>query len=558
MADLPKPATDRAEPSAILARLNALSNEFAETLGGRVSDVRRLWNPVLKASLHEQTESLGQIHEIVHMLAGAGKSFGFPQVSTAAAPLDGLFRLLLEQNQTLSKEEIAQIEVLVQVLEKSTYAPRVPMSFEGLKAGDVAVATEQAGMHLLIAGTAEDPETGQLRDAIINFGYACDIASDLTEVPRAVLQGAPAVLFADISSPEDYLTSVRKGGTLSQLPLIAASAHTGFADRLKAVRLGASMFVTRPYDVQDIVKMVTSVEEAHSRRSYRIVIAEDEKNLAQFYQMTLEHAGMDVRIVRDPAKLLDTISGFDPDLIVMDVYMAGCTGLELAQIVRQFPAYTTVPILFLSTESRLDLQLQARHFGGDDFLMKPLQPAQLVSAVMSRANRYRDLKKLTDRDSLTGLLNHTNILRDLEREISVAARSRAPVAFAMVDIDHFKKVNDTYGHVVGDQVIIRVTHLLRNRLRRVDYVGRYGGEEFAVVMPNTDAATAKIIMNGLREASNAIEHQSGDINFKVTFSCGIATYPQFRTPLEVTQAADEALYKAKHGGRNQVVIAHES
>ena len=555
MADLPKTATDRSAPSAILARLTALSNEFAEILGERVGDIRRIWSPVFKVSPTEQVEALTRIHEIVHMLAGAGKSFGFPQVSTAAAPLDGLFRLLLEQKQPLTKEELAQIEVLVQVLEKSAYAPRVPMSFEGLKAGDTSPPPEQIGIRVLIAGLADDIENRQLRDAIINFGYACDIAEDLLAVPQAVLQGAPAVLFSDITVSDEPLAAVRQNGTLSQLPLIAASAHAGFADRLKAVRLGASMFVAKPYDLQDILKMVTSVEEAQSRRSYRVIIAEDEKNLAQFYQMTLEHAGMDVRVVREPAKLLDTISGFDPDLIVMDVYMAGCTGLELAQIVRQFPAYTTVPILFLSTESRLDLQLQARHFGGDDFLMKPLQPAQLVSAVMSRANRYRDLKKLTDRDSLTGLLNHTNILRDLEREMSVAARSGAPVAFGMVDIDHFKKVNDTYGHVVGDQVIIHVTHLLRNRLRRVDYVGRYGGEEFAVVMPNTDAATAQVVMNGLREASNAIDHQAGDINFKVTFSCGVATYPQFRTALEVTQAADEALYKAKHGGRNQVVIA---
>ena len=263
---------------------------------------------------------------------------------------------------------------------------------------------------------------------------------------------------------------------------------------------------------------------------------------------------MDTRVVNAPSKLLDTLSGFDPDLILMDLYMPECSGLELAQIVRQFPAYTTVPILFLSTESRLDLQLKARHLDGDDFLQKPLQPGQLISAVTSRANRYRDLKKLTDRDSLTGLLNHSNILRTLDRELIAAGRTKTPLSVAMVDIDHFKSINDTYGHAVGDQVISRVTHVLRNRLRRTDYVGRYGGEEFAVVMPTTDAAAAKAVLDQLREASNSIEHRSGDQQFTVTFSAGVAAFPAVSEASKLVEAADAALYKAKRDGRNRVVV----
>jgi diguanylate cyclase (GGDEF)-like protein len=547
---------DRATQSDILARLTVLSNEFAEALGARVAEVRRIWAPVPGGAPSVQAgQALRQIHDIVHMLAGSGKSFGFPLVSRAAAPLDGLFRLLLEHRSPLTKEEVAQIELLVQDLERSACEPREALSLDSLGDGKPATGGQTEPIRLLIAGAPSDEENRRLRDAVVNFGYPCDIVATAGDAPASVLKGAPAVLLADLCSAEASLRAVRQNGKLALLPLIAASAQTGFAERLRAVRLGASMFVAKPVDAQDVVKLIAAIEEGQAQRSYRIVIAEDERSLGLFYQMTLQAAGLEARVVRDPSKLLDTVSGFDPDLIIMDVYMGDCTGLELAQIVRQFPAYTTVPILFLSTESRLDMQLQARHFGGDDFLVKPLKPSQLVSAVMSRANRYRDLKKLTDRDSLTGLLNHTNILRDLEREISVAARSGAPVAFCMVDIDHFKKVNDTYGHVVGDQVIVRVTHLLRNRLRRVDYVGRYGGEEFAVVMPNTDAATAKAVMNGLREASNEIEHKTEKGEFRVTFSCGVATYPQFSNALDLTTAADEALYKAKHAGRNQVVVA---
>jgi diguanylate cyclase (GGDEF)-like protein len=548
--------TDRTTSANLLARLTALSDQFADALDARVAQVRRLWGPVTVAGVEENIRpALAQMHEVVHTLAGSGKSFGFPDVSRTAAPLDGLFRLVLEHGQALTPEEIAQIELLVQGLEHSIHGPRLPMSLDRPMVPGPGSGGETHTFCALVVGAPDDLQTAPLCDAIHKFGYASRVVASSADYLSAAQNPLPDVIYADITTSEDVVMSLRRHPGLQQIPLIVGSTHTSFDERLRAVRLGAAAFVALPGDPQDIVKLIGSVDEAQTRRTYRVVIAEDERVLAQFYQMTLEHAGMDVRVVHEPSKLLDALSGFEPDIIVMDVYMSGCTGLELAQIVRQFPAYTTVPILFLSTESRLDLQLKARYYGGDDFLVKPLQPAQLVSAVTSRANRYWDLKKLTDRDSLTGLLNHTNILKDLEREINVAVRNGTPVAFAMVDIDHFKKVNDTYGHVVGDQVILRVTQLLRNRLRRVDYVGRYGGEEFAVVMPNTDASTAQAVMNGLREAAGQMDNPADQGNFRVTFSCGVATYPQFRTPLALTQGADDALYKAKRGGRNQVVVA---
>jgi diguanylate cyclase (GGDEF)-like protein len=544
-------------PAGLQDRLNALGQEFGNALGSKVKEIRRIWSLVPAApSLQEAQSALVKIHDIVHGLAGAGETFGFPLVSKAAAPLDGLFRLVTEQSQGLTGEEIAQIEVLIQSLEDAICAPQKAIEVDDVTASAAPTQERRESMFVLLLGTRGD-ELQTLQEVLSSYGYRCHVIRDAADVPAEVAQGAAGILYADISDGDAHLKLVRKVMALSHLPLILASSNAGFSDRLKAVKSGATVFLPKPFDVEELVERIGQLEETKYERPYRVVIAEDDGPLAAFYQLTLEHAGMETRVVRRPSKLLDTLSGFDPDLIVMDLYMPECTGLDLAQIVRQFPAYTTVPILFLSTESRLDLQLRARHLGADDFLPKPLQPGQLLSAITSRANRYRDLKKLTDRDSLTGLLNHTNILRNLEREMSVASRTQSPVAFAMVDIDHFKSVNDTYGHVVGDQVILRVTHLMRNRLRRVDYVGRYGGEEFAIVMPNTDAAAAKEVVDKLREAARELEHKAEAGTFHVTFSAGIATYPQHNSVLDVAEAADEALYKAKRAGRNQVMIAGE-
>ncbi|MDX2224533.1 MAG: diguanylate cyclase [Rhodospirillaceae bacterium] len=542
----------------LLERLNRLSIEFGETLAGRVKEVRRIWSLIPAApSTDEARTALIKIHDIVHALAGSGKSFGFPLVSSAAAPLDGLFRLLREQSQSLTSEESAQIELLIQSLEQATLAPREAIALPALREDGAAPGSERGPVRLLIAaGSADDPDATALCAAIRAFGYPCDIVASARDIPREVaLANQPAVVYADISAGGERLAFIQRTSILAQLPLILASTRAGFADRLQAVRLGATLFLAKPFEPDQLVQNLAGLAEQQGQRPYRVVIAEDEPALANFYQLTLEHAGIETRVVRQPSKLLETLSGFDPDLILMDLYMPECSGLELAQIVRQFPAYTTVPILFLSTESRLDLQLRARHLGADDFLPKPLHPGQLISAVVSRANRYRDLKKLTDRDSLTGLLNHSNILRILEREIIAAERAKTPLSLCMVDIDHFKRVNDTYGHVVGDQVIVKITHMLRNRLRRIDYIGRYGGEEFAVVMPNTDAEGAKAVMQQLRRAAEAMEHHSEQGPFSVTFSCGVAAFPAHARPGDLVSGADAALYAAKRAGRNRVEIA---
>lgn len=553
-------ATTLARNDALVQRLASLSAEFGESLTARIREVRRIWGLIPNApSTEEARSALVKIHDIVHTLAGAGKSFGFPRISTAAAPLDGLFRLVSEQAgsghaESLSLEEIAQVEMLIQALEDAAAAPGEAIDLEDMGSAPTAVETHHRPTYVLVLAGPSDAETVYLHDSLEGYGYRVRVLKNADDIPAELSRGERGIVLADVSAGDQHLALLRHNMSLAHLPLILCSGQTGFADRLSAVRHGAAAFIAKPFELEQLVERITALEESSYERPFRVVIAEDDDPLSSFYQATLEHAGMETRVIRRPSKLLDTLSGFDPDIIIMDLYMPECTGLDLAQIVRQFPGYTTIPILFLSTESRLDLQLRARHLGADDFLPKPLQPGQLISAVTSRANRYRELKKLTDRDSLTGLLNHTNILRNLERELSVASRTESPVSFAMIDIDHFKSVNDTYGHVVGDQVILRVTHLVRNRLRRVDYVGRYGGEEFAVVMPNTDAAAAKEVMDKLREAAHEIEHESEKGPFRVTFSCGIGTYPAFKSVLDLTQAADDALYLAKRGGRNQVVV----
>jgi len=171
-----------------------------------------------------------------------------------------------------------------------------------------------------------------------------------------------------------------------------------------------------------------------------------------------------------------------------------------------------------------------------------------------RAERMRIIRSYMDRDSLTGLINHTKAEEQLDIAMERARRQGGSLSFAMIDIDNFKEVNDTYGHPSGDRVIMSLARLLQQRLRKTDVVGRYGGEEFAVILSDTAASNAAKVLDAIRLSFSRIKNQADGREFSVTFSCGIATFSGHGDAALLTSAADKALYEAKRDGRNRIVI----
>ena len=233
--------------------------------------------------------------------------------------------------------------------------------------------------------------------------------------------------------------------------------------------------------------------------------------------------------------------------------MPECTGLELAAVLRQEVNHTKIPIIFLSTEEDKNKKLFAISLGGDDFLTKPISAQHLISAVRSRAKRASILNYYMTTDSLTGLLNHSSILKQLNVELLRAKQKDMPLSFIMVDIDQFKIINDTYGHPLGDVVIKKLAELFLTRLRNQDIVGRYGGEEFALILPGATIADSKKICDVLRVQFSKYGFTADDKEFFVTFSAGISCFDGVNDAASIILEADKALYKAKQMGRNRVL-----
>lgn len=286
-----------------------------------------------------------------------------------------------------------------------------------------------------------------------------------------------------------------------------------------------------------------------------MLIVEDDSDLAEHYRLVLESSGIEVRLVSDTRHLMQDLAEFQPDIVLMDVNLDDRSGITLARLIRFEPRWLSLPIIYLSSEDDPESQLVAMSEGADEFLSKPITDDYLVRSVLHRCHRARQLSELMNRDSLTGLLKHALVKQQVHKELASCRRLGYRSCVAMVDLDHFKKVNDTWGHGCGDRVIKALANLLKNRLRETDVIGRYGGEEFVVVLPGCDVGQAQSVIEGIgRSFAELLFFGNDEDSFSVTLSAGIAELNDFSDGDEALEAADQALYQRKSAGRNGVSV----
>jgi diguanylate cyclase (GGDEF)-like protein len=405
----------------------------------------------------------------------------------------------------------------------------------------------------------------QLAQQMEYFGLRAELFNTQEDLNQAIHKRHPLAIIIDIDfqhtnngleiiaqhQGQDNQTG-DKFSVNPTIPVIFYSSHAmTLEQKLRCLRLGgiSSFESLAP---QAIITKLESLVNLVPEQPFRILIVDDSKSQALFTEKALNAAGMITQKVINPMEVLDVLESFQPEMILMDMYMPECNGVELAKVIRQDKHYINIPIIYLSGEEDKERQLAAMAEGGEDFLTKPVDPRHLLSTIRTRGTRARELSQLIARDSLTGLFNHTHILKALDEQIKIAERNNSLLCFVMVDIDHFKQVNDNHGHPVGDDVIRNLSLFLSQRLRKTDFIGRYGGEEFAMVLPGVDIEDAKNIMDEIRNNFSHLLH-GGQAALSSTFSCGIALY-QGQKSSELIDLADQAMYLAKRDGRNCVKV----
>lgn len=552
------------KPLSAREKIAKLRATFLEQLPARVAQARAtLERLIADPSNHDAAVEL---HRFLHSLKGTGRSFGFRDLGTAAAQGEDLAAELMEVpakpvpdkwQQKLS-DSLDYVEMIAGVLcsPDGCDAIKDEPSFTMPSAAPEDVSK---GGRLVYICDDETLTLEQMASQLACFGYDAVTFTDPPMLREAVLARRPDAIIMDINFPHGQcagteMLSALQRETENTVPSIVVSARDDFAARLAAVQAGGEAYFHKPVRPLELVTVLDELTRQQEHERYRILIVDDEPEIASYHGIILQEAGMVTKQLSDPARVLDVLKDFRPDMVLMDMYMPACNGRDLAKLIRQVPDYVGLPIVFLSSETDRKKQFSAMRIGAEGFLTKPVIPEDLVAAVAIRAERMRTLRSLMARDSLTGLYNHTTTTQLLASTIASAKRENGSLCFVMIDIDRFKSVNDTHGHPVGDQVILALSRVLQQRLRNSDIVGRYGGEEFALVLSGMPIDHAAKLVNELREDFSRVTFHSASGEFHCTFSAGIASYPVHLRQELLRGAADKALYEAKRSGRNCVVV----
>ncbi len=311
-----------------------------------------------------------------------------------------------------------------------------------------------------------------------------------------------------------------------------------------------------------------------------VLIVDDTPANLRLLSRILAGHGFRVRVAISGNEALSQVQLALPDVVLLDVMMPEMNGHEVCRQLKSDARTQAVPVLFLSALSSTADKLQAFNAGGADYITKPFQAPEVLARVQTQVARYRaetELRRVNERlhaqlaeiqalqaqlreqairDALTGLFNRRYLQETLEREVLRAKREATPIGLVMLDIDHFKKLNDTYGHKAGDVMLQTLGELLRTQTRGSDVACRYGGEEFVVVLPGASIEVAQQRAEQWRQSFEAVHVPYDSHDLRATIALGVAAFPKHgATSDEVLRVADAALYLAKAEGRNRVVVA---
>jgi diguanylate cyclase (GGDEF)-like protein len=513
----------------------------------RVTVLEQAITALREGSLQAELQQAAQRE--AHTLKGSLGSFRLVEAVRFASEIEALLQTGVEFNPVQIEHLSGLVESLRQELEKPLVADNIDPPPRGI----------QQGARLLIVDA--DVELGlALRSEAAAFGIQAESASDVAQARDAIARARPDVILLDLSFPD----STESGLTLlaelaevrSPIPVLVFTGAEQFGDRVEVARLGARGFLQKPLTPARVMQEIIQALDQSSPPDAKLLIVDDDSQLLEFLQGLLEPWGLRLTLLNDSNQFWETLEQTAPDLLILDVEMPDFNGIDLCEVVRNDPNWSDLPILFLSAHTDADTIYQVFSAGADDFVNKPIAGPELIARILNRLDRTRILRKLAETDGLTGVTNRRKSIQELSRLLRLAERQNQCLCFMILDLDHFRQINEQYGHDSGDKVLSKLGELLKQNFRSEDVVARWGGEEFVLglygITKEDGAKRLTVVLENLRQEQFV---SFNGTPFQVTFSAGVVQYPQYGVDVQTLyHAVDQVLYRAKSAGRNQVLL----
>ncbi len=314
--------------------------------------------------------------------------------------------------------------------------------------------------------------------------------------------------------------------------------------------------------------MTGKIEDLSPFPKANILVADDTEALRKTIIMILTESGLVESCfeARTGLEALKVLVEEKVDLVICDIVMPELDGFKFLVAKAQRPQMNEIPVLMLTSQEDVTLKIKSLEQGASDYIVKPFDEGELLARVKVHLKlkflqdelkkKNAELQELSGIDQLTGVSNRRRFMEFFDREFFRSRRHRNELSFAIFDVDFFKQINDRFGHLVGDAVLVQIVRMIEKSIRLSDIIGRYGGDELIVLLPQTDLEGALLLAERIRTQIENFEFPGATQAIKITASAGVGTYPHIAATKvdELLQKADEALYRAKAYGRNRIEI----
>ena len=389
-------------------------------------------------------------------------------------------------------------------------------------------------------------------------------SADGVEALRIAKKFHPAIVATKKDLPKlsgfRLCEAIASDESLSSTQTILLTASNSEADRAAAFAAGAVRFIAKSFKPGELRQYLNEVCRVRgSLRGARLLAVEDSTFIRQALSRLLEAEGAHVSAARDGVEALELLQTQAFDAVVTDYHMPRMDGITLLEEIRKGHDHASLPVIFLSGSEGLNAVVRSLNAGANDFIRKPFEATELLARVRSAVQLARIAKRLDQMattDALTELFNRRHAMGRLEELSASVRRHTVDYACVMLDVDHFKRINDTFGHACGDACLKTIASILRDAIRANDSAYRLGGEEFLVICPMLRAEAAAKLAERIRQAirSHAVLAEGHRID--LTVSLGVAAFESgMECGDDILRAADEALYEAKNSGRDAVRIS---